>query len=329
MSALLLVVLAVSCGTKGKKMYRETRVALYTVVTITVYADDRQTANAAIESTFAELERLGKLLNFYSDDSEISLVNRHAGVQPARVSKDTIDVVRKALYVAKSTEGAFDPTIGPIVRLWDFEKQVLPEEAAIKEKLPLVNYKNVVIDEGHSTVFLRERGMAIDLGGVAKGYAAERAVEVLKKNGITAGIVAVGGEVKPFGTKPDGEAWRVGIKNPDPKSEKDDVIAVVNLSGKAISTSGGYEKFFVKDGKTYHHILNPATGYPVYECRSVSIIADSAPDGFPTGIFVLGPQKGMEVLRRLGLDAVIIDKDGNSLVTDGIKDNVEFIHKKN
>jgi thiamine biosynthesis lipoprotein len=328
-SALLLVVLVVSCSTRGKKMYRETRVALYTVVTVTVYADDKKTANTAIESTFAELDRLGKLLNFYSDDSEISLVNRHAGIQPAKVSKDTIDVVRKALHVAKSTEGAFDPTIGPIVRLWDFEKQVLPGDAAIKEKLPLVNYKKVVIDEGRSTVFLREKGMAIDLGGVAKGYAADRAVEVLKKNGITAGIVAVGGEVKPFGTKPDGEAWRVGIKNPDPDSEKDDVIAVVKLSGKAISTSGGYEKFFVKDGKTYHHILDPATGYPVYECRSVSIIADSAPDGFPTGIFVLGPQKGMEVLRRLGLDAVIIDKDGNSLVTEGIKDNVEFIHKKN
>ena len=328
LSALLLVVLAASCGAKAKKMYKETRVALYTVVTVTVYADDKQTANAAIENTFTELDRLGKLLNFYSDDSEISLINRDAGVRPAKVSKDTMDVVRRALYVAESTGGAFDPTIGPIVKLWDFEKHILPDEKAIREKLPLVNYKNAVVDEARSTVFLRNKGMAIDLGGIAKGYAADRAVDVLKNNGITAGIVVVGGEVKPFGTKPDGEAWRVGIKDPDPDSRKDDVIAIVKLSGKAISTSGGYEKFFVKDGKTYHHILNPATGYPVYECRSVSIIADNAPDGFPTGIFVLGPQKGMEVLKGLGLDAVIIDKDGNRIVTDGIKDNVEFIQKK-
>ena len=324
--AFLLFFFCSSCA-RGRKMYKETRVALYTVVTVTVYADDKKAADAAIEGTFQELDRLGKLLNFYSNDSEVAMINLHAGVRPVKVSQDTIDAVKRALFVAKSTEGAFDPTIGPVVRLWDFEKQVLPGEEAVREKLPLVDYRDVVIDEGQSTVFLRKEGMAIDLGGVAKGYAADRAVELLKKNGMTAGIIAVGGEVKPFGTKPDGDAWRVGIKDPDPDSGKDDVIAIVKLSGKAISTSGGYEKFFSKDGKTYHHLLNPATGYPAYECRSVSIIADSAPDGFPTGIFVLGPQRGMEVVKRLGLDAVIVDKDGDVLVTDGIKDKVEIVHK--
>jgi len=212
--------------------------------------------------------------------------------------------------------------------LWDFEKQVLPDERAIKARLHLVNYKKIVIDKAQSTVFLKEAGMAIDLGGIEKGYAAEKAVEVLEKKGITAGIVTVGGEVKPFGTKPDGDVWRVGIKNPDRSNKEDDVFAIVKLSGKAISTSGGYEKFFIKDGKTYHHILNPATGYPAYECQSVSVIANEAPDGYPTGIFVLGPQKGMEVLKRLGIDAVIMDKDGNILLTEGIKDKVEILHKK-
>ena len=308
-------------------MYKETRLALYTIVSVTVYADSKQTANVAIESTFKELDRLGKLLNFYSEDSEVSMINRYSGIRPVKVSKDTIEVINKALYVSKNTEGAFDITIGPIVKLWDFEKQILPDEKAIKAKLHLVNYRNVVIDVARSTVFLKEKGMEIDLGGIEKGYAADRAAEVLKRNGITAGIVTIGGEVKPFGTKPDGDAWRVGIKNPDRNNKEDDVFAIVKLSGKAISTSGGYEKFFIKDGKTYHHILNPATGYPAYECQSVSIIANDAPDGFPTGIFVLGPNKGMEVLKRLGIDAVIMDKDGNILVTEGIKDKVEFIHK--
>ena len=231
-------------------MYKGTRLALYTVVSVTVYADTKQTATAAIERTFKELDRLGKLLNFYSEDSEVSMINRYAGIQPVKVSRDTIEVIKKALYISKSTDGAFDITIGPIVKLWDFEKQILPDEKAIKAKLHLVNYRNIVIDEGRSTVFLKEKGMEIDLGGIEKGYAADRAVEVLKENGITAGIIAVGGEVKPFGSKPDGGAWRVGIKNPDRNSKQDDVYAIVKLANNAISTSGGYEKFFIKDGKT-------------------------------------------------------------------------------
>jgi len=216
-----------------------------------------------------------------------------------------------------------------IVKLWDFEKQILPDEKDIRAKLHLVNYRDVVIDEKNSTVFLRRKGMEIDLGGIAKGYAADRAVEIMRQNGITEGIIAVGGDVKSFGKKPDGGAWRVGIRNPDQKGKEDEIFAILNLNGGAISTSGGYEKFFVKEGKTYHHILDPSTGYPVYTCKSVSIIAKDAPDGFPTGIFVLGPQQGMEIVKQPGIDAVIMDKDGNILMTEGIKDKVELITKSN
>ena len=287
-----------SCNPNKEKMYKETRIALYTVVTVTVYSDSKQKANTAIDSTFKELDRLGRLLNFYSGDSEVSMINRYAGTEPVKVSKETLEVIDKALSISRSTDGAFDITIGAIVKLWDFEKQILPDDKSIKEKLKLVGYKNVIVDKARSTVFLQKKGMQIDLGGIEKGYATDRAVNVLKQNGITAGIIAVGGEVKPFGIKPDGKPWRVGIKNPSQKGKEDEVFAIVNLTGKAISTSGGYEKFFVKDGKWYHHILNPATGYPAYECQSVSVIANDAPDGFPTGIFVLGPQKGMQALKR-------------------------------
>jgi len=303
-------------------MYKDTRVSLYTIVTVTVYADSKQDATIAIDETFNEMDRLGKLLNFYSDDSEVSKINQMAGIKPVKVSQDTVQVIKKALYISKVTDGAFDITIGAIVKLWDFEKKILPDEKDIKAKLHLVNYKNVVIDENKSTVFLKRKGMKIDLGGIAKGYATDRAVEVLKEHGIREGIVVVGGEVKPFGKKPDGEAWRVGIRNPDQKVKEDEVFAIIELDGKAISTSGGYEKFFVKDGKTYHHILDPATGYPAYGCKSVSIIAKDAPDGFPTGIFVLGPQKGLEVVKRLGIDAVIMDERGNILMTNGIRNKL-------
>ena len=324
--AVLFILAGNSCDRNKMRAFRETRVSLYTIVTITVYSESVQKAKAAIDATYTELDRLGRLLNFYSEDSEVSMINRFSGIKPVKVSTDTLDVIDKALYVSRSTDGAFDITIGPIVKLWDFEKKILPAQKAIKEKLYLVNYRNVVVDKVNSTVFLRKKGMQIDLGGIEKGYAADRAAEVLKKNGITAGIIAVGGEVKPFGTKPDGGIWRVGIKNPHQKDKNDEIIAIVDLTGKAISTSGGYEKSFIKDGKWYHHILDPATGYPVYECQSVSVIAKNAPDGFPTGIFVLGPEKGLKILKKLGLDGIIIDKSGEVLTTEGIKDKLEIVH---
>jgi len=325
-SAVLVLLLANSCDTNKTRIFKETRVSLFTIVTITVYSDSQQKAKTAIDATYNELDKLGKILNFYSEDSEVSMINRSSGIKPVKVSKDTVAVIDKALYVSRSTDGAFDITIGPIVKMWDFEKKILPDEKAIKAKLSLVNYRNVVVDKANSTVFLKKKGMQLDLGGIEKGFAAERAAEVLKKNGITAGIIAVGGEVKPFGSKPDGSPWRVGIKNPHQKGKDDEIIAIVNLTNKAISTSGGYEKFFIKDGKVYHHILDPATGYPVYECQSVSVIAPKAPDGFPTGIFVLGPEKGLKTLKKLGLDGIIVDKNGEILTTEGIEDKLEIVH---
>lgn len=321
----LLFLLLNSCSAGKMKAFRQTRVCLYTIVTITVYSDSEQKAKAAVDATYSELDRLGGIFNFYSEGSEVSAVNRSSGISPVKVSKDTVDVIERALYVSRCTEGAFDITVGPIVKMWDFEKKILPDRKIVNDSLDLVNYRNVVVDKAHSTVFLKKKGMQIDLGGIEKGYAADRAVEILKKNGISAGIVAVGGEVKPFGSKPGGGAWIVGIKNPDQKSKDDELAAIVKLNGRAISTSGGYEKFFVKDGQQYHHILDPATGFPAYKCKSVSVIGDNAPDGFPTGIFVLGPEKGMEVLKKYGLDGIIVENDGEILATDGIRDKLEIL----
>ena len=217
-TAVLFILLGNSCDRNKIQAFRETRVSLYTIVTITVYSESGQKAKAAIDATYTELDRLGRLLNFYSEDSEVSMINRFSGIKPVKVSTDTLDVIDRALYISRSTDGAFDITIGAIVKLWDFEKKILPGEKAIKEKLYLVNYRNVVVDKVNSTVFLRKKGMQIDLGGIEKGYAAERAAQVLKKNGIAAGIIAVGGEVKPFGTKPDGGIWK--SRNQEPSSER-------------------------------------------------------------------------------------------------------------
>ncbi len=304
---------------------------MYTIVSITVSSDSEKIAKKAIDSAFKELDRLAGLLNFYSEDSEVTMINRSAGDMPAKVSPETLEIIEKALHVSENTEGAFDITVGPVVRLWNFRNKVLPDKKTITERLKLVGYKNIIVDKEKSTVFLKKKGIQIDLGGIIKGYAADRAAEVLKKNGIKSGIVAVAGDIKVFGKRPDGNLWNVGIQNPGPNPPihnggVDEIIAVVSLSDMAVSTSGDYQKFFIKNGKMYHHLLNPKTGYPVYKCRSVTVITRDAvfTDAFATGIFILGPQKGMNVLKRLGFDGVIVDKDGKILVTEGIRDNIKW-----
>jgi thiamine biosynthesis lipoprotein len=168
--------------------------------------------------------------------------------------------------------------------------------------------------------------MLIDPGGIAKGYAADKAVETLKKNGITSGLVAVAGDIRTFGLKPDRRPWKIGIRNPRARDNEDDVMATVELSGKAISTSGDYERFFMQDGKRYHHILSPKTGRPAPECRSVSVITRDAAftDAFATGVFVLGPAEGMKVLEKAGFDGLIVDSMGKILLTPGLREKIEF-----
>jgi thiamine biosynthesis lipoprotein len=182
------------------------------------------------------------------------------------------------------------------------------------------------VDKEKSTVFLKKRGMQMDLGGIIKGYAADRAVEVLGKNGIKSGIVAVAGDIRIFGKRPDGGLWNVGIQNPRQESDKDEIIAAIGLSDAGISTSGDYQRFFIKDGKRYHHLLNPRTGYPAYNCQSVTVITrDTAfTDAFATGIFIIGHEKGMDVLKKLGFDGIIVDRDGKIHSTEGIKDKIKW-----
>ncbi|MDI6728343.1 MAG: FAD:protein FMN transferase [Thermodesulfovibrionales bacterium] len=326
----LLFALLSSCSPSQEKLFKETRTSMYTVVEITVSSDSAEKAKTAIDRAFNELDRLARLLNFYSEDSEVSIINRNAGDKPVKVSPETLEIIDKALYVSENTEGAFDITVGPVVRLWDFQNNVLPDEKMIKERLKLVGYRNVIVDKEKSTVFLKTKGVQIDLGGIIKGYAADRAVEILKKNGIKSGIVAVAGDIKMFGKRPptgsDNGLWNVGIQNPRQKSDRDEIIAAIGLSDTGISTSGDYQKFFIKDGKRYHHLLNPKTGYPVYDCQSATVITKDAvfTDAFATGIFILGPRKGMDVLKRLGFDGVIVDRDGKIHVTEGIKEKIKW-----
>jgi FAD:protein FMN transferase len=305
-------------------VYQKSRALMDTFVTITVTSDSRQAAEEAIEDAFETIRKFGDLINFYSDESEISAINRNAGIRAVEVSPETLDLIEKALFISDKSEGAFDPAIGPETLLWDFVNKTRPSDTEIRKNLGLINYRKIIIDREKSTVFLEKEKMLLDLGGIAKGYAADLAVKSLKQHGITGGIVAVAGDIKAFGRKPGNKSWMVGIKNPRQERADDEVIARLSLDDKAISTSGDYERYFILDGRRFHHILDPRTGYPADASRSVSVISDQGymADAFSTALFIAGPEKGLKLAEEIGMDAVIIGNDGSFHITPGLQGKV-------
>lgn len=314
-------ILLISCGPKKASVYKKTKPMMDTLVSITVSAKGADEAEKAMDAAFAAVERFGGLVDYFSGTSQISEVNRMAGIRAVAVSPETLALVEAALEVSEKTGGAFDPTIGPVMRLWDFHAKKMPADEDIRRNLRLVNFRDVVVDRKGSTVFLKRKGMQIDLGGIAKGFAADLAVDLLRKEGITAGVVAAAGDIRTFGLRPDGMGWNVGIKNPRQKDASDEVIATIRLKDRAISTSGDYERWFEHEGKRYHHILDPRTGYPAVGSRSVSIISDRGAwsDAYSTALFVMGPGKGIALARSLAMDAFIIDSSGTATMTDGLQ----------
>lgn len=321
----LILLLLAACGKQQERLLKVTRTSLHTITSMTVVTSNEQQAQQAIDAAYRELERLGQMLNFYADDSEVTAINKNAGIRPVRVSPETFEVIRQAVFASENTEGAFDATVGPLVKLWDFKRGIIPDKDAIEELLERVGYKNIVLDASAQTVYLKEEGAQIDLGGILKGYAADKASLVLQKHGLSSGIVTIGGEVRAFGNKPDGTPWIVGIQNPRQKGPNDEVIATMALSNRSVSTSGDYIKFFEKDGVRYHHILNPKTGYPAEQCGSVTVIANDGvtADGF-SKIFVLGPEKGLKIAKKVGFDAIFIDCNGKISMSEGLQDKIRL-----
>lgn len=329
MGLLLALPFFISCSPAKERIFKATRTSMYTIVSVSVVSRTEDQAMQAINAAYAELDRLAALLNFYSDASEISMINRQAGDKPAKVSKETVDILEKAVYVSEMTEGAFDVTVGPLVKLWDLKNEVIPDKQSIEEKMRIVGYKNIVIDKTASTVFITQKGSQIDLGGIIKGYAVDKVVEVLHQNNITSGLIAVGGEIRSLGKKPDGSPWVVGVQNPRQKGGDDAVVASLELTDKALSTSGDYIRYFEKDGVRYHHLLDPTTGFPSRQCGSATIVADNntTTDGF-SKLFILGPEKGLAVAKKLGFDVLYIDCKGGVIMSDGLKNKIKMVDQK-
>jgi len=316
---------------KQDRVYRESRIAMDTISTITIASSSKRQAKEVVDAGFAEIKRLEGLLNFFSPDSEITAINRSSGYKPVRVSKETLNIIKKAVRISEHTEGAFDPTVAPLMRLWGFSDEIIsgaiPEAQEIKNILPLVDYRRIKINDSTSEIFLEKKGMELDLGGIAKGYAADKAIEVIKSKGIKSALVAIGGDIRGYGLKPDKKPWRVGIQNPRPESgvgDKEDIFATFYLEDSAISTSGDYQRFFIKEGVRYHHILDPKTGFPAGEVMSVSVIASEGymADAISTGVFVLGSEKGIKLLESLGLSGIIVDANKKIFITKDLQGKI-------
>jgi len=330
--------LILSGCTKEEKMYKESRILMDTFCSITIVASSRAEAKEATEAGFAEIKKLETLLNYFSPDSEISAVNRSAGIVPVRVSKETLEIVQKAVDVSNASGGAFDTSIAPLISLWKFSKskaeQSIPSGNEIEGALKLVDFKKIKIDEIKSEIFLEDKGMELDLGGIAKGYAADKAVDAIKARGIKSALIAIAGDIRGFGLNSSGNAWKVGIQNPRPESDSEkpweDIIASLGLENSAISTSGDYQRFFMNNGTRYHHILDSKTGFSaVSGLISSSVIAPEGylADGLSTAVFVLGVEEGIKLLESKGFGGVLVDAGKKIHLTKGLRDKIVILNK--
>ena len=309
---------------------KRSQMLMGTLVFVTAVAKDVPTGQRAAEAALNEIRRLEELLSTWIPTSELSRLNDAAGQRSVKISVDTMQLLKRALEVARLTEGGFNIAVGPAVQAWNVtEQSSIPSEEQLHLLLPLLDLSALQLDETAGTAYLTRAGMRVDVGGIGKGFAADRAAEAMRGVGATAGAVALSGDIKTFGRMPDGEAFLFGIQ--DPRKEQS-LLATIELQDEAISTAGDYERFFERDGVRYHHILDPATLQPARDCQSVTVIAKEGvmADGLDTGIFVMGPTRGMELVERLpDVEAVIVARDGSILVSSGLKHRVRFTDSTN
>ncbi len=318
--SILLVALLASCAKKQAEPQSESFFMLGTVCKVTIY--DNPTSEA-FSASFARLKEIEDKMSLRNQKSEVSQINRQAGKKAVMVSEDTFAVIRKALEIAKLSSGAFDPTVGPLVQAWDIggDSPRKPPQEEIDSLLPLIGYDRVLIDEASSSVFLKDEGMILDLGGIAKGYAADEVARILREHGIGHAIVNLGGNVLTLGNKTDGKPWKIGVQ--DPEALRGEYVMILSLVDQTLVTSGPYERFLELDGEVYHHILNTKTGYPVKsDYTSVSIITRNSllADALSTSLYALGYEDGMALINTLeDVEAIFMTKEKKILLSEGLK----------
>ncbi len=308
----------VSAATARADWMQRTEAIMGTRCYVELWADDPEKGNDAIDAVMAELRRIDDLMSHYKPESELSQINQYANERPVQVDKELFDLIKLSTHYSQITEGAFDITYASVGYLYDYPKHVHPTEEQIREKLPAVNWRNMLLDERHHTVRFEHPGMRIDVGGIGKGYAVDRGIEILKARGITRALVTAGGDSRIIGDRM-GRPWLVAIRHPDNPNK---VVTRIPLADSAVSTSGDYERFFDEEGVRYHHIIDPRTGHSASKVRSATILAPTATqtDGMSKTAFVLGPEKALEIINRMPeYDAVFVLPDGRVLYSNGLR----------
>lgn len=284
---------------------------------LSVVSGDAMWAETMINEGVAEIKRIETLLTTFHEESQTNLINRFAGIHPVKVDIEIFDLIERSLHISELTQGAFDLSYGSIdKRLWNFDTNMtsLPSRETAREIVHLINYRNIITSRKEQTVFLKEKGMRIGFGGIGKGYAAEKAKFVMRQNGVGHGVVNAAGDLTTWGKQPNGQAWTVGIANPNVLNS---VFSSLQISDVAIATSGNYEKFVIIDGKRYSHTIDPKTGFPVSGIKSATVLAPNAElaDALATPITVMGTSVGLHFINQLKNVGCIIIDDQDRLFT--------------
>jgi thiamine biosynthesis lipoprotein len=313
-----LVLLALTPVARAEWLERVEDGIMGTRIAVELWADDPAEGRAAIDAVLAEMRRVDEAMSTYKPTSEVSIVNARAAQGPVRISAELFDLLATAREYSEATEGAFDITYASVGWLYDYRKGVRPDDDEIAAALPQINFRHVLLDRKTRTVRFARPGVRIDLGGIGKGHAVDRAIALLQARGFTRALVTAGGDSRIIGDR-FGHPWVIGIRHPDRKEE---VIARIPLEDAAISTSGDYERYFDENGVRYHHILDPHTGRSASKVRSATIIGPTATrtDGLSKTAFILGPERALEIYNRLDdVDAILVTPDGRVLYTKGLE----------
>ncbi|HTV19203.1 MAG TPA: FAD:protein FMN transferase [Polyangiaceae bacterium] len=317
-----------------RRLFEVERACMGTRCTIAAFHDDEAEFDQAVNRALAEIARLDAMMTTWTESSEVSRINAGAGSgDVVALSPETYQVLDRSLWIARESGGAFDITIGAFKGLWKFDEDndgSLPRRADVLARLPLVDYRGLLLDPKLHTARLAKKGQSITLGGIAKGLIVDHAVAKLRDSGLRDFLVQAGGDMYAAGRRGD-RPWRVGIQDPraggGQARSADTSFALISLEDSAFNTSGDYERFVIKDGKRYHHIIDPRTGYPVAHTRSVTVLAPTSflADTLDTAVFVLGAEKGLELIARVpGAEAVIVDAHNQLHMSPGLKERLQL-----
>lgn len=306
--------------TEAPALHRRTCKLMGNMFNFAVVAEDAGWAEQCIDLAVEEIKRIESLLTTFSDHSQTNAVNREAGIRPVTVDREVFDLIARSIRISELTQGAFDISYGSVdKKLWNFDRSMtsLPDAATAREAVRLINYRNIVLDEARTSVFLRHKGMRIGFGGIGKGYAADRAKQLMVGLGVRSGVVNASGDLAAWGRQADGKPWTIGIADPDTKVP----FSSLALTDMAIATSGNYEKYVMIEGKRYSHTIDPKTGLPVTGVKSVSIISPMAElsDALATPVTVMGPRAGLHMIDQMkGVACIIVDDDNQIFTSKNI-----------